>query len=101
MTVDALMAEYERLWQVFRDTPDRRGPDVPPRQVCFDIQRVENELKAAGVVDPFALIHRDCDALKFGAPIDVAESDEIEDPPVLEEAAPPAPATQPTQLALF
>jgi hypothetical protein len=53
---EALLADYRRLWLDFMTTPDNRGPDRPPRQVCFDIDRVEKELKAAGIADPFSLV---------------------------------------------
>lgn len=99
----ALIAEYERLWQEFREGPLRVGPDIPPRQVCFDIARVENELKAAGIADPFSLVRRGYDAIEFVPSIDVAESVQAEDLPALEDAptSTPAASPQPTQLALF
>ncbi|CAA2142794.1 hypothetical protein [Hyphomicrobium sp. ghe19] len=100
MTVDDLMTEYRRLWQVFRSTPANRGPAAPPRQVCFDIDRVERELKAAGVPDPFGLVRTDRDALAFiqSASIDVAD----EDPPALEQTTLPTPASsQAAQLSFF
>lgn len=102
----ALMAEYERLWQEFRDGPHRVGPDIPPRQVCFDIARVESELKAAGVADPFALVRKDYDAIEFIASIDISESVQVEDTPTLDDAPtlPPAASprqSKPVQLGLF
>lgn len=61
--IDALLDEYRQLWRLFRDAPANRGPDQPPRQVVFDIARVE-KLKAAGVPDPFDLVRTDKDAIK-------------------------------------
>lgn len=99
----ALLAEYERLWREFREGPHRVGPDIPPRQVCFDIQRVEDELKASGIADPFSLIRKGYDALDYAEPADVLEGITDVDLPPLEEPKPTAPkaSRQPAQLALF
>ena len=99
----ALLAEYERLWREFREGPHCVGPDIPPRQVCFDIQRIEDELKASGIADPFSLIRQGYDALDYAEPVDVLEGITDEGLPPLIESEPsaPPPPSQPTQLALF